>query len=103
MMNWVKRIVPFALTFALGLFIASFFVSLSTPKFGKFERRQSYKGYCNMESKRMRMEREAQRRHEKAMREAFEVDGQKIEKPVFAPPLEPVVPRGYEEGGAIRR
>ena len=35
-----KRVVPFLLTFAVGLFIASFFVTLMAPNFGGF-RRQS--------------------------------------------------------------
>ena len=34
-----KRILPFFATFAVGLFIASFFVSLSGPRFGFGERR----------------------------------------------------------------
>ena len=29
----VKRIVPFLITFAAGLFIASFFVTIATPSF----------------------------------------------------------------------
>lgn len=31
----IKRIIPFLLTFAAGLFVASFFVSLWTPSFGR--------------------------------------------------------------------
>ncbi len=34
-----KRILPFFATFAVGLFIASFFVSISGPRFGLGERR----------------------------------------------------------------
>ena len=30
----LKRFAPFVITFALGLFIASFFVSLAAPQFG---------------------------------------------------------------------
>lgn len=32
-MSFVKRIAPFVLTFALGLFIASFFVTVAAPNF----------------------------------------------------------------------
>ena len=31
--DFVKRVVPFFLTFAVGLFIASFFVSIAAPNF----------------------------------------------------------------------
>lgn len=34
----LKRIVPFFLTFAAGLFIASFFVTIATPSFNGFRR-----------------------------------------------------------------
>lgn len=37
LMSLVKRIAPFVLTFAVGLFIASFFVTVSAPSF-KFKR-----------------------------------------------------------------
>lgn len=39
LMNWVKRFVPFFLAFVLGLFVASFFVSVNFPKVNKYERR----------------------------------------------------------------
>lgn len=35
----LKRIVPFVLTFAAGLFIASFFVSIALPSVGSDDRR----------------------------------------------------------------
>ena len=34
----IRRVVPFLLTFTVGLFIASFFVSLATPTFEGFRR-----------------------------------------------------------------
>lgn len=37
--GFVKRFVPFFLTFAVGLFVASFFVSIALPKF-QFKKRQ---------------------------------------------------------------
>ena len=56
----LKRIVPFFLTFAAGLFIASFFVTLASPSFN-FQRR-SYKMH---EMRRLRDEnRELKRRNE---------------------------------------
>ncbi len=38
LLGWVKRVVPFVLAFVLGLFVASFFVSISAPKM-RFERK----------------------------------------------------------------
>jgi hypothetical protein len=37
----VKRVIPFFLTFAAGLFIASFFVSLSAPSFEGMRKNRS--------------------------------------------------------------
>lgn len=101
-MMWVKRLVPFVLTFVLGLFIASFFISLTLPQF-KFERRQKYNRYCNMESqwRQQQERREAVRRQ----REAFRGEQKfSVEQPVFTPPLEPVVPRGeYQSEGKMMK
>ena len=36
-----KRVTPFILTFAAGLFIASFFVTIATPNFSGFRRNPS--------------------------------------------------------------
>ena len=36
--GFIKRFLPFALTFAAGLFIASFFVTIGFPKFGSRHR-----------------------------------------------------------------
>jgi hypothetical protein len=51
-----KRIIPFFLTFALGLLVASFFVSVSAPNFGKFKRKNCRQVY--RENFRLRMENE---------------------------------------------
>jgi len=37
-MGFIKRFLPFVLTFAAGLFIASFFVTVGLPKFGSRHR-----------------------------------------------------------------
>ena len=36
--GFIKRFLPFAVTFAAGLFIASFFVTIGLPKFGSRHR-----------------------------------------------------------------
>lgn len=55
----VKRVIPFFLTFAAGLFIASFFVSLSAPSFEGMRKNRSErwgKKYCKSENERLRLE-----------------------------------------------
>lgn len=39
----IKRVIPFFLTFAAGLFIASFFVNLTTPSFDGLRKNRSHK------------------------------------------------------------
>ena len=63
MLMLVKRILPFALTLAVGIFIASFFVSFSLPKL-RFETRYEYHNSCRQnrmaERERLRLEQENQ-------------------------------------------
>lgn len=54
---FIKRIIPFFLTFSVGLFIASFFVSIAAPnfKFGDgFRRHQQYHRMMEFENQRLR-------------------------------------------------
>ena len=58
--GFVKRFVPFFLTFALGLFVASFFVSIALPKF-QFKKRswgehQRYHQKIEFENQQLREE-----------------------------------------------
>ena len=57
--GFLKRILPFFLTFAVGLFIASFFVSIAAPNF-QFRRgwgkHQQYHRQMETESQRLRDE-----------------------------------------------
>lgn len=105
---WVKRVVPFVITLTLGLFIASFFISLTMPKL-RFERRQQqYKRHCNLESRWMKAERQALEAEREALRRERSIFRQEqqftVETPVFTPPAEPTVPRGeYGEGRAVKR
>ncbi len=62
--NFIKRIVPFFLTFAVGLFIASFFVTIAAPTFRfslggeRFGRHQKYHRMMEFENQRLREENE---------------------------------------------
>ena len=58
--GFIKRILPFFLTFAVGLFIASFFVTISAPRF-RFEgrgwnRHQQYHRQMEFEKQRLQEE-----------------------------------------------
>ena len=76
----IKRAVPFALTLALGMLIASFFVSLSLPKI-KFGRRYQYRNECRWNADR-----------ERARREFQNFDYQSMDKMVPPPPVAPAIP-----------
>jgi len=56
---FIKRVLPFFLTFAVGLFIASFFVSIAAPKF-EFNRgwrkHQQYHRMMESENRRLKEE-----------------------------------------------
>ena len=95
LMSWVKRFVPFFLAFALGLFIASFFVSVGFPKVNKFERRgwKHYEHNCRMRSERdnLRYQLESVRRENDRLRDEMRInrDFGDFEIDVPPPPLPP--------------
>jgi hypothetical protein len=56
---FIKRVLPFFLTFAVGLFIASFFVTIAAPnfKFNRgFRRHQQYHRAMESDNQRLREE-----------------------------------------------
>jgi hypothetical protein len=100
-LGMLKRIVPFFLTFVIGLFIASFFINIATPSFS-FPRR-SYKFH---EMQRLRDENrelrrandELRRQMEEARRNAelgstIDSDFSNFGPPPPPPPLRPVHPK----------
>lgn len=83
-----KRIVPFLLTFAAGLFIASFFVSIAAPNLNFQRGGGSYK---MRDYKRMKIENEELRRENSRMKRELDAlkwntDGTDFEYSVPAPP-----------------
>jgi len=62
----LKRFVPFVITFAAGLFLASFFVSLAVPSFPRNERRHKRGHYqyrqMQVEYENLRLENERLKR-----------------------------------------
>lgn len=83
-MSLIKRFVPFFLAFVLGLFVASFFVSVGFPKFNKYERRGYYRH--SEYNCRMRYELERQRLENQRLRD--ELLAPNVENPT--PPVAPM-------------
>lgn len=98
MRNFIKRFIPFLLTFAAGLVVASFFVTVAAPKF-QFNKRSGKHNKCRYhknENERLRRENERLKR-ELAEREAMDSDliyGLEVPPPppIPAVPLEPTRP-----------
>jgi hypothetical protein len=95
LMSWVKRFVPFFLTFILGLFVASFFVSVGFPKINKFERRgyhrhSEYNCPLRYERNNLRFELENLRRENERLRGEkrlnFDIDIEEVPLPPIPPP-----------------
>ncbi len=94
LMNLVKRFLPFFLTFVLGLFIASFFVSVGLPKFRKYENRgwkrhSEYSCPMRYERENMRFQLENLRRENERLRDAIRLNN---DLDIDAVPLPPVPP-----------
>jgi hypothetical protein len=91
--NFVKRVVPFFLTFAVGLFIASFFVSIVAPSFrfnNRFRRHQEYHRMMEFENQRLR-ERNSQLEKQLADSET-ESSVMSLYSAVPPPPMPPMPP-----------
>jgi hypothetical protein len=91
LMNLLKRFLPFFLTFVLGLFIASFFVSVGLPKFKRYENRgwkrhSEYSCPNRYERSNLRYQLESVRRENERLRDEIQV------KELDAIPLPPVPP-----------
>lgn len=95
----LKRVIPFFLTFAAGLFIASFFINITTPSFS-FPR----KSYKYREMHRLRQENHELRRSNNELRrqlddarrsaQIFTLDGEiPMAPPPPPPPPAPRAPR----------
>jgi len=92
----IKRIAPFALTFAIGLFIASFFVTVAAPNFQfrrGFNRHREMDRRMQMENDRLREENERLKnrllemeKRDWVLEPAFDVP------PPPQPPVAPVMP-----------
>jgi hypothetical protein len=89
----IKRVIPFFLTFAAGLFIASFFVSLSAPSFESMRKSRSErhgKKHCKSDNERLRAENERLKSELELLRQTnLEINFDEIEKHYTSKP-EPI-------------
>lgn len=96
---YLKRIIPFFLTFAVGLFIASFFVTIAAPSFKSERKIRKYRKYqkLRMENHRLKKtscwmgKRIAEQEKRMRMREKFENEF-KDDFDVPPPPMLPARP-----------
>lgn len=90
--GFIKRILPFFLTFAVGLFVASFFVTIAAPSF-RFEgrgwsRHQKYDRQMEIENQRLQEENYRLKR-QLADRDSQEISPSNLK---FTPPSPPLPP-----------
>jgi len=95
-MRWlglVKRFVPFLIAFSIGLFIASFFVSVAAPSFQFKNRGWKQREYhrIKQENQRLRQRNEQLEREKNRANSEFEMNLDVPPPPM--PPLPPPPPR----------
>ncbi len=92
--GFFKRIVPFFLTFAVGLFIASFFVSIAAPSFRfrrDFRKHREYHRMMEFENQRLQEENSRLKR-ELSLRDKREMTKYAFENDFDVPPPVPTAP-----------
>lgn len=93
-LGFIKRVVPFFLAFAAGLFIASFFVSVTAPTF-QFKSRgwkSNHRQYDRQREAEIQQLREENRRLKNQISDAQSVDFQELRYAVPPPPPAPLAP-----------
>jgi sensor histidine kinase YesM len=89
---FIKRVIPFFLTFAVGLFIASFFVTIAAPsfKFNRGSRRQHQQYDRMMELEKQRLNEEVlQLKRQLAERELQNLNDRNVNLDFVVPPPPP--------------
>lgn len=90
MKSFVKRFIPFFLTFGFGLLVASFFVSVAAPSF-QFKREGRHGKYYRMKCENDKLRRENIRLERRlAERNAAETKFMSLDVP--PPPMPPMPP-----------
>ncbi|HEX8398819.1 MAG TPA: hypothetical protein VF644_15405 [Pyrinomonadaceae bacterium] len=97
LMNLLKRFLPFFLTFVLGLFIASFFVSIALPEVN-YERRgwkrhSEYNCPSRYERNNLRYQLDTVRRENERLRDEIRINRELELDAIPLPPVPPPPPR----------
>ena len=96
--SFIKRLIPFFLTFALGLFVASFFVSVAAPRFrfafdrDGFRRHEEYHHRLEFENQRLREQKALLEQQLADKSDSTDSTLDEVEINVPAPPLPPMPP-----------
>ena len=93
--GFIKRVFPFFLTFAVGLFIASFFVSVAAPNFQFNRGRRNHREYDRMMESRIKQLEEQNVRLRSELLEKDDVETNVFQLDVPPPPMPPPPPRPY--------
>jgi hypothetical protein len=96
-LGFIKRFAPFLLTFSLGIFIASFFVSIAAPSF-RFENRSwrnKHRDCHRMKHENRRLRERIDRLERERMNDISNLDV----PPPPMPPMPPPPPRVRWEAG----
>ena len=90
MRSFIKRFIPFFLTFAIGLLVASFFVSVAAPRLN-FNREGNHRRHHRLkcENEKLRLENQRLER-QLAERKASETEFMGLDVP--PPPMPPMPP-----------
>lgn len=94
-LGFVKRAFPFFLTLTVGLFIASFFVTVTAPsfQFSKRERRKNHRQYdLQMEAENMRLRQENNRLKGQLLDQLDTPDFSASDLRYAVPPMPPAPP-----------
>jgi hypothetical protein len=91
----IKRFIPFFLTFALGLFIASFFVSVAAPNLNIRSRGFKNRDYHRLRYENERLRERVRRLESERLNNDFDLDINVPPPPPMPPPPPPTfsVPR----------
>ena len=90
--GFIKRVFPFFLTFAVGLFIASFFVSVAAPNFQFNRGRRNHREYDQMMESRIKQLEEQNARLRRELSEKDDVEINTFQLDVPPPPMPPPPP-----------
>ena len=91
MRGFIKRFFPFFVTFILGLFVASFFVAITAPKF-QFNRGKKHREYHRLKYENKCLKEKNRQLQRELEAEKFHGDFEIMNLDVPPPPIPPMPP-----------